>query len=59
MFLEVNRDLYEMVADVHGEVKRAIAQRKADKSVSWQRIDQVINQKSGIAEDVTLAAMPD
>jgi len=59
VFLEVNRDSYEMIEDLAGEVRKAIKRHHADSRVSWQRVKKVTNEKSGIAEDVTLSAMPD
>jgi len=59
VFLEVNRDSYEMVADLAAEVTRVLKKYRAVKMVSWQKVNRVINDKSGIAVDVTLPAIPD
>jgi len=59
VFLEVNRDSYEMFEDLAAEVRKAISRHRAESRVSWQRVNKVINEKSGIAVDVTLPAMPD
>lgn len=59
VFLEVNNDSYEKVEDMTTEVRRAIARHRAESKVSWQRVNRVTNEKSGIAEDVTLSEMPD
>jgi hypothetical protein len=59
VFLEVNNDSYEMLEDITAEVKKVLKKYKATDKVSWQRVDQVINKKTGIAEEVTLSAMPD
>jgi len=59
VFLEVNRDSYEMVEDLTAEVTRVLKKYRAAKMVSWQKVNQVINEKSGIAEDVTLSTIPD
>jgi len=59
VFLEVNRDSYEMIEDLAAEVRKAIKRHHADSKVSWQMVKRVTNEKSGIAEDVTLAGMPD
>lgn len=59
VFLEVNRDSYEKVADLSAEVKNALNKYRAVNLVSWQKVNLVINEKSGIAEDVTLTAIPD
>lgn len=59
VFLEVNRDSYEMFEDLAAEVRKAIKRHHADSKVSWQMVTRVTAEKSGIAEDVTLAVMPD
>ncbi len=59
VFLEVNRDSYEMFEDLAAEVRKAIKKHHADSKVSWQMVKKVTNEKSGIAEDVTLTEMPD
>jgi len=59
VFLEVNRDSYEMIEDLSAEVRKTINRHRADSRVSWQRVNRVTNEKSGIAEDVTLPVMPD
>ena len=59
VFLEVNRDSYEMVEDLAAEVKRVLKKYHAANMVSWQKVNQVINEKAGIAEDVTLQSMLD
>jgi len=59
VFLEVNRDSYEMFEDLAAEVRKALSRHRAESRVSWQRVNRVINEKSGIAEDVTLPAIPD
>jgi len=59
VFLEVNRDSYEKVEDMAAEVRKAINRQQAGKIVSWQLVNRMTNEKSGIAEEVTLAEMPD
>ncbi|NVN98711.1 MAG: L,D-transpeptidase family protein [Geobacteraceae bacterium] len=59
IFLEVNNDSYEMFEDITAEVKKVISSKKLEEKVSWQRVNRVITEKSGIAEDVTLPEMPD
>jgi len=59
VFLEVNRDSYERIEDLAGEVRKTINRHRAESRVSWQRVNSVTKEKSGIAEDVTLTEMPD
>jgi L,D-transpeptidase ErfK/SrfK len=59
VFLEVNNDSYEQIEDMAAEVRKAILKKRAEGMVSWQMVARVTNEKTGIAEDVTLAAMPD
>ncbi|MBP1729333.1 MAG: ErfK/YbiS/YcfS/YnhG family protein [Deltaproteobacteria bacterium] len=59
VFLEVNRDSYEMVEDLAAEVKRVLKKYHAANLVSWQKVQQVVAEKAGIAEDVTLQSTPD
>ena len=59
VFLEVNKDSYEQIEDMAAEVRKAIIRKRAESMVSWQMVARVTNEKTGIAEDVTLPAMPD
>jgi lipoprotein-anchoring transpeptidase ErfK/SrfK len=59
VFLEVNRDSYEKIEDISVEVRKSIKRHRAGSMISWQKVSKVINEKSGIAEEVTLEAMPD
>lgn len=59
VFLEVNRDSYGKFEDISAEVRRVIKNHRAGGKVSWQSVNRMITEKSGIAEEVTLAAMPD
>jgi hypothetical protein len=59
VFLEVNRDSYEMVEDLAAEVKKVLKKYHAANLVSWQKVQQVVAEKAGIAEDVTLQSTPD
>lgn len=59
VFLEVNRDSYGKITDMAAEVRKAINRQRAGSMVSWQLVNRMTNEKSGIAEEVTLSAMPD
>lgn len=59
VFLEVNRDSYGKIADMAAEVRKAINRQRAGRMVSWQLVNRMTSEKSGIAEEVTLSTMPD
>jgi hypothetical protein len=59
VFLEVNRDQYEKVADITAEVRQMLRKHRVAELVSWQKVNRVINEKTGIAEDVTIETIPD
>jgi len=48
-----------MFEDLAAEVRKAIKKHHADSKVSWQMVKKVTKEESGIAEDVTLAKIPD
>ena len=53
-FLEVHRDIYKRIESLPGEVKKHIEKRGLSDKVDWNKINSIVNEKSGIAEDVTL-----
>lgn len=57
VFLEVNNDSYEQLDDLAQEVNRVLKKVQASEKVSWKKVKQVLNEKSGIAVDVS--AVPD
>jgi LysM repeat protein len=59
VFLEVNNDSYEQIEDITAEVRKVLIRHRAENRVSWQMVSRVTTEKSGIAEDVSLAEMPD
>jgi L,D-transpeptidase ErfK/SrfK len=59
VFLEVNNDSYEYVVDMPAEVNRMLKKHRAAGKVSWQKVNQAIKEKTGIAMDVTLNAVPE
>lgn len=54
IFLEVDRDIYGRVKDRRTEVKGLIENSGVSHKVDWQKVNIVIKEKSGIAEDITL-----
>lgn len=57
VFLEVNNDSYEQLEDLAQEVNRVLKKARASEMVSWKKVRQLLNEKSGIAVDVS--AVPD
>jgi L,D-transpeptidase ErfK/SrfK len=54
IFLEVHKDAYGKVKDLKHELMKIIDGLGVSAKVDWQKIDQVLKNKSGIAEDITL-----
>jgi L,D-transpeptidase ErfK/SrfK len=54
VFLEVNHDIYEQVRDMSAEVRRQLKKHDAGGKISWDKVRQVLNDRKGVAEDVTL-----
>jgi L,D-transpeptidase ErfK/SrfK len=53
VFLEVHRDIYRKMPSLPGEVKKNIEKRSLTDKVDWNKISVIVNEKSGIAEDIT------
>ncbi len=53
VLLEVNSDVYDRVKDMGAEVKRVIEERGLSGRVDWGKVELVLKEKSGNAEDVT------
>jgi lipoprotein-anchoring transpeptidase ErfK/SrfK len=53
VFIEVHRDVYAKTKDLHQEVQRLVNKYDIAHLVDWQRVDQLVKQQNGIAEDVT------
>lgn len=54
VFLEVNRDVYDKKIDFEKEVKEVLRKNRATGKVDWKKVDLVLRNKLGIAEDVTM-----
>lgn len=54
VFLEVHRDIYGKLKDIKNEAKRLIDIAGVSDKVNWQKIENILKEKSGIAEDITL-----
>ncbi len=53
VFLEVHRDVYAKTKNMHKEVKRLVSKYKVADLVDWIKVDQLLRQQTGIAEDIT------
>lgn len=53
IFLEVHRDIYGKIKDLKAETKRLIDQKSVSTKVDWKKVEIVLAEKSGIAEDIT------
>lgn len=54
IFLEVHKDIYGNFKDLKSEAKRLIEEKGLSDKVDWQKVDVILKEKSGIAEDITL-----
>lgn len=54
IFFEVHRDVYKKVMDMNAEARRLIESKGISEKVNWRKVNQMLNEKSGIAEDITL-----
>lgn len=54
VFLEAHKDVYERIGDLRTEAKKMIKEKKLLHKVNWQKVEKVVNEKSGVAEDVSL-----
>jgi L,D-transpeptidase ErfK/SrfK len=54
IFFEVHRDVYKKVMDMNAEARRLIESKGLSDRVNWQKVNQMLNEKSGVAEDITL-----
>jgi L,D-transpeptidase ErfK/SrfK len=56
VFLEVHPDIYGKVKDLRSEAVRLIEELGASGKVDWDRVNAMVNEKTGMAEDVTAAS---
>lgn len=54
IFLEVHQDTYRKSAGLETEAKQLIEKRNLSDRVDWEKVNSVIKQMEGIAEDITL-----
>lgn len=53
IFLEVHRDIYGKIKDPKAETKKLIEQKNVLDKIDWQKVEIVLTEKLGIAEDIT------
>jgi L,D-transpeptidase ErfK/SrfK len=54
VYLEAHRDIYGKFGDLIAASKRLIEDKGFSDKVDWQKVDRVIKEKKGVAEDVGL-----
>ena len=54
VFLEVHQDVYNKSSGLGQEARRLIERQRLSGQVDWQKVDSIVQRKSGIAEDITL-----
>ncbi|MBA4389794.1 MAG: hypothetical protein C0399_02520 [Syntrophus sp. (in: bacteria)] len=54
VYLEVRTDVYKKHSSIREYVKKTIETRGISDKVDWQKIDKLIKNETGVAEDVTL-----
>ncbi len=54
VYLEVHRDVYRKLKDPDAEVRSLLERLNVSNKVSWPRVDAVLKDRAGVAEDVTL-----
>ncbi len=54
VFLEVHPDIYAKIKNLMSEARRLINEAGLADKVNWQKVEIIIKEKSGIAEDITL-----
>jgi len=54
IFMEVHKDEYGKSMGLDAEAKRLIKKHNLSDRVNWRKVDSVVRNKAGLAEDVTL-----
>ncbi|MBM4286841.1 MAG: LysM peptidoglycan-binding domain-containing protein [Deltaproteobacteria bacterium] len=54
VFLEVHRDVYKKAPNLLKDVETLIKNKQLADRVDWRRVHQVVKERDGVAEDVTL-----
>ena len=54
VFLEAHRDFYGQIKDLDDETRRQLEKIGAANTIDWQKVQKVLKERSGTAEDVSL-----
>ncbi len=54
VFLEVHKDIYGKIKNLEAEAIRLIEEKGVVDSIDWEKVDMMLEEESGIAEDITL-----
>jgi L,D-transpeptidase ErfK/SrfK len=54
VFLEAHKDFYGRIRNIAEEAKMQLEKTGALNKVDWKKVDKVLKERSGTAEDVTL-----
>ena len=54
VFLEVHRDFYGQIKNLDDETRRQLEKIGAANTIDWQKVQKVLKERSGTAEDVSL-----
>ncbi len=53
VFLEVHRDIYGKLKDIKLETKKLIEEKKLINRINWEKVEEILKEKTGIPEDIT------
>lgn len=56
VFLEVRTDMYRKIKSYSEHTRSVIQERGVADRVDWDKVDRLLKEQSGIAEDITIAA---
>jgi L,D-transpeptidase ErfK/SrfK len=56
IFLQVDRDIYRMIKSMEDAARGEIEKRGLTGKVDWIKVKSVVKQRTGVAEDITLAS---
>jgi len=54
VFIEVHRDVYNKSSNLAAEARQMVEKQKLSDMVDWEKFKLAVNQKNGVAEDISL-----
>ncbi|MFA7405154.1 MAG: L,D-transpeptidase family protein, partial [Pelobacteraceae bacterium] len=54
VFIEVHRDVYNKSTNLAAEARQMVEKRKLSDMVDWEKFKLAVNQKNGVAVDISL-----